>query len=97
MPLTRRRLLLTSGALIAMPRVTIARPEFASARIAQMVMVGFDGSNTSTIGVRQMSVHIAAGRVGGICCAPRSEHNKPSTLSRQYSIFVQIIAQDKPA
>ncbi len=67
MNLTRRRLLLTTGAMIAMPRFAIARPEFPSQRIAPMIMVGFDGPNAKAGGVKEMAVHIAAGRVGGIC------------------------------
>ncbi len=81
MPVTRRRLLLTSGALIAMPRFAIARPEFPSARIAPMIMVGFDGANAKAIGVKQMAAHIAAGHVGGICFIAKNAVTRPGVES----------------
>ena len=67
MPLTRRQLLLATGATAAMPRVAIARPGYPSERIAPMLMVGFDGAGSHDAGARTMAGHITAGRVGGIC------------------------------
>ena len=81
MSLTRRRLLLTTGAMIAMPRIAIARPEFPSARIAPMIMVGFDGFNAQAWGVREMAAHIAAGRVGGVCFIAKNAVTRPGVES----------------
>jgi len=64
---TRRRILVTAGAMVALPRFAIARPQFPAERIAPMIMVGFDGADAKAFGVRDMAAHIAAGRVGGIC------------------------------
>jgi beta-N-acetylhexosaminidase len=81
MLLTRRRLLLASGAMIAMPRIAIARPEFPAERIAPMIMVGFDGPNAKAGGVREMAAHIAAGRVGGICFIAKNAVSRPGVES----------------
>ena len=81
MPLSRRRLLLASGAMIAMPRIAIARPDFPSERIAPMIMVGFDGPNAAAWGVREMAAHVAAGRVGGICFIAKNAVSRPGVES----------------
>lgn len=81
MALTRRRLLLTTGAMIAMPRIAIARPEFPSERIAPMIMVGFDGPDARAWGVHEMAAHIAAGRVGGICFIAKNAVTRPGVES----------------
>jgi beta-N-acetylhexosaminidase len=81
MTMTRRRLLLTSGAMIAMPRFAIARPQFPAEKIAPMIMVGFDGYNSKILGVRQMAAHVAAGHVGGICFIAKNAQSRAGVES----------------
>lgn len=68
-PITRRRFLAASAALLAnSTRYCTATPAAIDDRfIGAMLIIGFNGSSTSASGARTVAAHIRGGRVGGVC------------------------------
>lgn len=86
MPLSRRQFLTAStaagaaAACTALPRFAIAQPDFPTRRIAQMILVGFDGSKASDWAAKEMASYIAMGFVGGVCFIAKNATHRPGVV-----------------